>query len=61
MSTWGTGIKQSDEFVDVYQTFFETYKDDASAIDIYKSILNEYLEEFPDEIPHRYYIRYITP
>ena len=49
MSTWGTGIKQSDEFFDVYQTFFETYKDEASATDIYRSILNEYLEDFPDE------------
>ena len=49
MSTWGTGLKQSDEFFDVYRTFFETYKDEASATDIYRSILNEYLEEFPDE------------
>ena len=25
MSSWGTGIKQSDEFMDVYDEFFERY------------------------------------
>ncbi len=49
MSTWGTGIKQSDEFMDVYDEFFELYKDDAVAIDIYQTILNEYQQEFSDE------------
>ena len=34
MSSWGTGIKQSDEFMDVYDEFFERFKDDAVAIDI---------------------------
>ncbi len=49
MSTWGTGIKQNDEFMDVYDEFFELYKDDAIAINIYQTILNEYQEEFSDE------------
>ena len=49
MSSWGTGIKQSDEFMDVYEEFFELYKDDAVAIDIYHAILDEYQQEFSDE------------
>ena len=44
MSTWGTGIKQSDEFMDVYEEFFERYKDDALAIQVYQTILDEYRE-----------------
>ena len=49
MSSWGTGIKQSDEFMDVYDEFFELYKDNAVAIDIYQTILSEYQAEFSDE------------
>ena len=49
MSAWGTGIKQSDEFMDVYEDFFERYQDAAAAMDIYRAILAEYKEEFSDE------------
>lgn len=49
MSAWGTGIKQSDEFMDVYDEFFDTYKDGASAEEVYKAILDEYLSEFSSE------------
>ena len=49
MSSWGTGIKQSDEFMDVYDEFFELYKDDATAIDVYRKILTGYQDEFSDE------------
>jgi len=49
MSFWGTGIKQSDEFMDVYDYFFELYKDDADAREIYRSILAEYQAECSDE------------
>ena len=49
MSTWGTGIKQSDEFMDVYEEFFERYKDDALAIQVYQTILDEYRGDFSDE------------
>ena len=38
MSSWGTGIKQIDEFMDVYDEFFELYKDNAVAMDIYQTI-----------------------
>lgn len=48
MSAWGYGIKQSDEFMDVYDEFLESYIDDADAIEIYRSILNEYQREFSD-------------
>lgn len=49
MSSWGTGIKQSDEFMDVYDEFFDLYKDEAVAIDIYHAILAEYQQEFSNE------------
>ena len=49
MSAWGTGIRQSDEFADVYEEFFDLYRDDASAMDIYRKILAEYRNEFADE------------
>ena len=49
MGAWGTGIKQSDEFMDVYESFFELYKDDAVAMDVYQMILTEYQSEFADE------------
>lgn len=49
MSMWGTGIKQSDEFMDVYDDFFERYVDDADPMVIYKEILEEYRSEFSDE------------
>ena len=49
MSAWGTGIKQSDEFMDVYDEFFDRYKDDATAMEVYRAILTEYQEEFSDE------------
>lgn len=48
MSAWGTGIKQSDEFMDVYDEFFDRYKDDATAMEVYRAILTEYQEEFSD-------------
>ena len=60
MSTWGTGIKQSDEFSDVYEEFFELYKDDASATDIYRAIMEEYQSEFEskDTSPMLYTVYY---
>lgn len=60
MSSWGAGVKQSDEFMDVYDEFFERYKDDAAAIDVSHSILSEYQKEFPDEdtVPLLYTVYY---
>ena len=53
MSMWGTGIKQSDEFMDVYDDFYERYVDDADPMEIYSTILEEYRSEFSeDAVPH---------
>ncbi len=60
MSAWGTGIRQSDEFMDVYDEFFDRYKDDATAMEVYRAILTEYQEEFSDgdEDPLLYTVYY---
>ena len=55
MSAWGTGIKQSDEFMDVYDEFFDTYKDGASAEEVYKAILESKIISIC-----KYYIRYMS-
>ena len=49
MSMWGTGIKQSDEFMDVYDDFYERYVDDADPMEIYSAILEEYRSEFSED------------
>jgi len=49
MSYWGYGIKQSDEFSDVYGQFFELYKGDEKATDVYKAILEEHMTDCADE------------
>jgi len=49
MSYWGYGIKQSDEFSDVYDRFFELYKDDAKAMDVYKVVFEEYMDDCSEE------------
>lgn len=49
MSMWGTGIKQSDEFMDVYDEFYERYVDDADPMEVYRSILEEYRSEFSED------------
>lgn len=49
MSAYGTGIKQSDEFADVYEEFFEAYKDNADPLLLYRNIWAEYVDEFPEE------------
>lgn len=60
MSYWGYGIKQSDEFSDVYGQFFELYKGDAKATDVYKAILEEYMTDCADEenFPYLYTVYY---
>lgn len=60
MSAWGTGIRQSDEFADVYEEFYDLYRDDAAAIEIYQKILKRYQDEFCDEesIPLLYTVYY---
>jgi hypothetical protein len=49
MSSWGTGIKQSDEFCDIYDVFFERYVDDAEPLKLADDIWAEYLSEFDDD------------
>ena len=49
MSSWGTGIKQSDEFCDIYDDFFERYVDDAEPLKLADDIWAEYLSEFDDD------------
>ena len=60
MSSWGTGIKQSDEFCDVYDEFFERYVGDFDPLDIAESIWQEYYAEFGDGAlsPMLYTVRY---
>ena len=48
MSSWGTGIKQSDEFLDVYEEFFDKYVDGTDPLAIFSEIWQDYREEFPD-------------
>ena len=42
MSMWGAGVRQCDEFEDVYEEFFSRYIGDACPEEIYREILNEY-------------------
>ncbi|MFD0748991.1 DUF4259 domain-containing protein [Mucilaginibacter calamicampi] len=41
MGTWGTGIKENDTFMDVYDEFFDQYNKGNQPADIAKYILNE--------------------
>lgn len=45
MGNWGTGIKQSDEFGEVYDLFFDRYVGDAEPRQLAKKIWAEYSEE----------------
>ena len=60
MSSWGTGVSQSDEFAEIYEEFFEAYTGDADPFDIQKRIWKEHKEEFPEEKydPILYNVRY---
>lgn len=49
MSSWGTGIKQSDEFLDVYEEFFDKYVDGTDPLAIFSEIWQEYRGEFPED------------
>ncbi len=56
MGNWGTGIKQSDAFADVYDTFFDRYNDGQNPSDISKQIakdLSEILDN--DEEKHEFW------
>lgn len=49
MSMLDTRISGSDEFYEIHEDFFDRYKGDATAEEVYKEILAEYQSEFVDE------------
>ena len=49
MSMWGAGIRQCDEFEDVYEAFFEKYIGDVCPEDIFREILSRYQQEFSEQ------------
>lgn len=51
MGTWGTGIKDSDEFLDCYEEFFNAYKDGKDPAELANEIWEEHSTRFPEEIP----------
>lgn len=56
MGSWGTGIKQSDAFADVYDTFFDLYNNGGNPVDISTQIkidFSEILEN--DEEKHEFW------
>lgn len=51
MSAWGAGLKQSDQFMDAYDTFFDRYLRGVDPVQLANAIYAEYLEEFdPDDL-----------
>jgi len=46
MSKWGAGLKQSDEFLDVYDDYFDRYLRGVDPLTLAHEIYKEYLEEF---------------
>lgn len=51
MGCWGMGIAQSDEFLEVYESFMEEYDQGGKPSDIREKILSDYLEEFSADDP----------
>ena len=49
MSMWGAGIRQCDEFEDVYEEFFGKYIGDVCPEDIFREILSRYQQEFSEQ------------
>lgn len=46
MSSWGTGLKQSDEFLDAYDDFFDRWLRGVDPAELARQIYQEYLAEF---------------
>ena len=49
MSIVDTRISGSDEFYEIHEEFFERYKGDVTAEEVYRQLLAEYASEFEDE------------
>lgn len=45
-----TSVKGSDEFFDIHEEFFELYKEGVTPEEVYRQILEEYAQEFEDEM-----------
>lgn len=50
MGTWGTGITQSDEFMECYDEFFDAYKDGKDPAALASEIWDRYASEYPDDV-----------
>ena len=48
MGRWGMGLTQSDEFLDIYDSFISEYDEGKPVSEITETILNRYHEEFED-------------
>ena len=48
MGVWGMGLRQSDEFCEVYERFMEAYDEDEAVPEIEKAILDSCHAEFDD-------------
>lgn len=51
MGTWGTGIKDCDEFYDCYEEFFQAFKDGKNPAELAEEIWKEHSSRFPEDIP----------
>ena len=51
MGCWGMGLTQSDEFLEVYETFMAEYDAGGAPAEIREQILNGYREDFADDDP----------
>ena len=51
MGCWGMGMTQSDQFMEVYETFMDEYNEGASVPNITHKILDQYLRELPADDP----------
>lgn len=49
MSSWGAGLKQSDEFLDAYDDFFDRYLRSVDPVMLAREIYAEYLAEFDED------------
>ena len=49
MGCWGMGIAESDEFLEVYDSFMEEYDNGVGCSEISAKILSKYHSEFDDE------------
>ena len=49
MGVWGMGLRQSDEYCEVYEAFMSEYDCGAAVSDIRSQIIASYTEEFAED------------